>query len=227
MTTSNYDPLLRVSEQEPSAAPRGCYDVSTNPYTFECARCATILTITDNDEEPTVWIDGKASMPNFCPGCGEPVLPANTSEASQDLASFNPMQHYRHWSLSSVDSYIAQMFDPEPFTFPPVLWNPAAGLLLTMYKNLDTDLLPEVKMALSITPAVVQAKYLASYQRAKTTAANALLNSSSEGEFHFYGYGEYLQRTQANEEKLAEQVRSAICTAARIGRWYEFCEAED
>lgn len=145
------------------------------------------------------------------------------STDTQAAPGYNPLQRYRKWDLACVDSYIARIIKPAFVRCPPVLWNPDAGLMLVPYKSADPDFLPQVKVELSITPAVVKARYLASYQQTPDEVAKMLLNSSPLGEVHLYGYGEYLENSKENKAKLAEQVRYVLLTGARVGQWYEFC----
>lgn len=145
---------------------------------------------------------------------------------TQAAPGYNPLQRYRKWEISSMDSYIARIIRPAFVRCPPVLWNPDAGLMLMPYKSADPDLLPQVKVELSITPAVVKARYLASYEQTPDEVAKMLLNSSSLGEVHLHGFGEYLLRGEGSEAKLAEQVRYVLLAGARVGQWYEFCSEE-
>ena len=41
---------------------------------FECSGCGCTLDLEDAAScEPTMWVDGEAAVPRFCPGCGREV----------------------------------------------------------------------------------------------------------------------------------------------------------
>lgn len=50
-----------------------CRDVSTDSYVFKCSYCGCSLDLMDSDIEPTIWLDGKAVVPRFCPNCGREI----------------------------------------------------------------------------------------------------------------------------------------------------------
>jgi Lar family restriction alleviation protein len=39
-------------------------------YRFKCSECNCVLYYEDLDGEPWVFVDGVASVPNYCPNCG-------------------------------------------------------------------------------------------------------------------------------------------------------------
>lgn len=49
-----------------------CHDATDNFYEFVCSKCGCSLDIS-NDFEPTLWVDGKATVPSYCPNCGAEV----------------------------------------------------------------------------------------------------------------------------------------------------------
>ena len=50
-----------------------CRDVSTDSYVFKCSYCGCSLDLMHGDIEPTIWLDGKAIVPRFCPNCGREI----------------------------------------------------------------------------------------------------------------------------------------------------------
>lgn len=50
-----------------------CHDATDNFCEFVCSKCGCSLDIS-NDFEPTLWVDGKATVPSYCPNCGAEVL---------------------------------------------------------------------------------------------------------------------------------------------------------
>lgn len=50
-----------------------CHDATDNSCEFVCSKCGCSLDIS-NDFEPTLWVDGKATVPSYCPNCGAEVL---------------------------------------------------------------------------------------------------------------------------------------------------------
>lgn len=50
-----------------------CHDATNNFYEFVCSKCGCSLDIS-NDFEPTLWVDGKATVPSYCPNCGAEVV---------------------------------------------------------------------------------------------------------------------------------------------------------
>lgn len=41
---------------------------------FICSECGCRLDLQDDDWEATMWLDGAATVPNFCPNCGRKVV---------------------------------------------------------------------------------------------------------------------------------------------------------
>ena len=52
---------------------RFCKDVSTNQYQFKCSNCGCSVDLMDENWEPTMWLNGKAVVPRFCPNCGREI----------------------------------------------------------------------------------------------------------------------------------------------------------
>ena len=50
-----------------------CHDKG-NIERFICSECGCRLDLQDEDWEPTMWLDGAAMVPNFCPSCGRKVV---------------------------------------------------------------------------------------------------------------------------------------------------------
>ena len=51
-----------------------CDDVG-NDWTFRCSACGLELDIRDVfEDEPTMWKDGAAQVPKYCPNCGANVV---------------------------------------------------------------------------------------------------------------------------------------------------------
>lgn len=50
-----------------------CHDKG-NIERFICSECGCRLDLQDDDWEPTMWLDGAAMVPNFCPNCGRRVV---------------------------------------------------------------------------------------------------------------------------------------------------------
>ena len=40
---------------------------------FICSECGCRLDLQDDDWEPTMWVDGAAMVPNYCPNCGRRI----------------------------------------------------------------------------------------------------------------------------------------------------------
>ena len=54
-----------------SRAERTCENIDKHPdYRFKCSECNCVLYYEDLDGEPWVFVDGVASVPNYCPICG-------------------------------------------------------------------------------------------------------------------------------------------------------------
>lgn len=49
-----------------------CHDKG-NIERFICSECGCRLDLQDDDWEATMWLDGAAMVPNFCPNCGRRV----------------------------------------------------------------------------------------------------------------------------------------------------------
>lgn len=49
-----------------------CHDAGGS-YAFICSECGCRLDVTDVDGEPTMWLDGMATVPRYCPNCGRKV----------------------------------------------------------------------------------------------------------------------------------------------------------
>lgn len=69
-----------LSEAEAIAAwntrvERTCENTDKYPdYRFKCSECNCVLYYEDLDGEPWVFVDGVASVPNYCPNCGAKVV---------------------------------------------------------------------------------------------------------------------------------------------------------
>ena len=51
-----------------------CDDVGDD-WTFRCSACGSELDIRDAfEDEPTMWKDGAAEVPKYCPNCGAKVV---------------------------------------------------------------------------------------------------------------------------------------------------------
>lgn len=37
---------------------------------FACSGCGCVLDMADDNGEPTMWVDGTAAVPRYCPNCG-------------------------------------------------------------------------------------------------------------------------------------------------------------
>lgn len=48
-----------------------CKDIGS--AVFECSECGCKLDLDDVECEPTMWVDGVATVPLFCPNCGRRV----------------------------------------------------------------------------------------------------------------------------------------------------------
>ena len=58
-----------------SRAERTCENIDKYPdYRFKCSECNCVLYYEDLDGEPWVFVDGVASVPNYCPNCGAKVV---------------------------------------------------------------------------------------------------------------------------------------------------------
>ena len=58
-----------------SRAERTCENIDKYPdYRFKCSECNCVLYYEDLDGEPWVFVDGVASVPNYCPNCGAKVI---------------------------------------------------------------------------------------------------------------------------------------------------------
>lgn len=52
---------------------RFCRDIGIG-YTFKCSKCGCTLDLLDTESnEPTIWLDGVAIVPQFCVACGREV----------------------------------------------------------------------------------------------------------------------------------------------------------
>lgn len=49
-----------------------CNDVGDD-FMFRCSECGCELDINDAFDEPTMWKDGVATVPEYCPKCGRMV----------------------------------------------------------------------------------------------------------------------------------------------------------
>lgn len=49
-----------------------CNDVGDD-FVFRCSECGCELDINDAFDEPTMWKDGVATVPEYCPKCGRMV----------------------------------------------------------------------------------------------------------------------------------------------------------
>ena len=55
-------------------AERTCHDANTRFNAWTCSECkCTQLLMFDDYGEPTLSVDGVASVPNYCPNCGRAV----------------------------------------------------------------------------------------------------------------------------------------------------------
>ena len=64
-----------VREHWNSRAERMCENIDKHPdYRFKCSECNCVLYYEDLDGEPWVFVDGVASVPNYCPNCGAKVV---------------------------------------------------------------------------------------------------------------------------------------------------------
>lgn len=56
-------------------AERTCRDANTRFNAWTCSECkCTLLLMFDDYGEPTLNVDGVASVPNYCPNCGAKVV---------------------------------------------------------------------------------------------------------------------------------------------------------
>ncbi len=56
-------------------AERTCEDANTRFNAWTCSECkCTLLLMFDDYGEPTLNVDGVASVPNYCPNCGAKVV---------------------------------------------------------------------------------------------------------------------------------------------------------
>lgn len=51
-----------------------CHNATHYAGEFKCSECGAILDTEDEEWEPTLWVDGVASYPSFCPNCGCRIL---------------------------------------------------------------------------------------------------------------------------------------------------------
>lgn len=51
---------------------RFCHDIGTRNQ-FKCSKCGCTLDLEDEMGEPTIWKDGMAIVPAWCPACGREV----------------------------------------------------------------------------------------------------------------------------------------------------------
>ena len=62
----NYCPLCGAVE-------RTCHNATHYAGKFKCSECGAMFDTEDEEWEPTLWVDGVASYPSFCPNCGAKV----------------------------------------------------------------------------------------------------------------------------------------------------------
>ena len=55
-------------------ADRTCHNATHYAGKFKCSECGAILDTEDEEWEPTLWVDGVASYPSYCPNCGCRIL---------------------------------------------------------------------------------------------------------------------------------------------------------
>ena len=51
-----------------------CVNATHYAGKFKCSECGAIFDTEDEEWEPTLWVDGVASYPSFCPNCGCRIL---------------------------------------------------------------------------------------------------------------------------------------------------------
>ena len=60
-----------------SNKPKACKDLCPCAGIFRCSECGCEFKTEDDDLiEPTLWVDGVATYPRFCPNCGARVMEA-------------------------------------------------------------------------------------------------------------------------------------------------------
>ena len=127
---------------------------------------------------------------------------------------------YVKWSCEQIDEFVELMFDENFFLFPPALWNPTAGILVTMYKNSVKEVVPEVHVNLSMTPEVVRKRYLGSGDPDAPWTEDVLAEDGP-GTIHLYGCGpDFASDTAEARSRLEKQVRSVITEGAELGQWF-------
>lgn len=50
-----------------------CHDIGEGRV-FQCSKCGCELDITDREGEATMWVDGIATVPKYCPNCRAKVV---------------------------------------------------------------------------------------------------------------------------------------------------------
>lgn len=52
-----------------------CRDIGNSYHVldFVCSECGCVLDVNDREGEPTMWKDGVAQVPKYCPNCGAEV----------------------------------------------------------------------------------------------------------------------------------------------------------
>ena len=74
-TRANGSETAKTSDNAPL---RTCEDVNTRFNAWTCSECkCTLLLMFDDYGEPTLNVDGVASVPNYCPNCGACVTKSN------------------------------------------------------------------------------------------------------------------------------------------------------
>lgn len=128
---------------------------------------------------------------------------------------------YLKWDVKQLDEFVGLMFEPNPLLFPPDLWNPSAGILITMMKNIAEDnILPEVHVDLSMTPSV--------FRRCHDEWPESITLNAGPGTVRLFGCGpDFAEASTENKEQLAKQVRSVIEKGAELGQWFEVVWAEN
>lgn len=72
---SGYTLSQNAIEHWNTRAVRTCHDANTRFNAWTCSECkCTQLLMFDDYGEPTLSVDGVASVPNYCPNCGAKVV---------------------------------------------------------------------------------------------------------------------------------------------------------